>query len=223
MKPIVNVVYLPGTNCQAETMRAFERVGATARLIFLTDILSNAERLDSADIICIPGGFSFGDHLGAGAVASLFLQTRLKEQFAACWSRLLLCICNGYQVALRAGRFGDGIALKTNDCGTFRNVPQQPHLVAENNDSPWLAGLGGQMLEFPCAHGEGRFVYESTDLWQSALQYPKDANPDGSMDGVAGITSTDGLAFGLMNHPERAQNAEGNLAIFENGVRAAMS
>jgi phosphoribosylformylglycinamidine synthase len=223
MRPTVNVVYLPGTNCQAETVRAFTRVGAAPRLLFLTEVLSGAARLYDADIVCLPGGFSFGDHLGAGSVAGLLLRTRLRAQLAACRGRLLLCICNGFQIAVRAGCFGSGIALKTNDCGTFRNVPEQPHLVARDNDSPWLAGLVGRRLEFPCAHGEGRFVYERAGPWKRALIYPKDANPDGSMEGIAGITSADGLAFGLMNHPERAQNQPGNLAIFENGVRAAAS
>jgi len=223
MRPTVNVFYLPGTNCQAETMRAFTRVGAVPRLVFLTELLSGTARLDDADIVCLPGGFSFGDHLGAGSVAGLLLRTRLGAQLAACRSRLLLCICNGYQIAVRAGCFGSGVALKTNGCGTFQNVPQQPHLVATDNDSPWLVGLAGRRLKFPCAHGEGRFVYERAGLWKPALIYPKDANPDGSMDDIAGITNADGLWFGLMNHPERAQDQPGNLAIFENGVRAVAS
>ena len=223
MKPTVNVLYLPGTNCQMETMQAFRRVGGTVRLLFLTDVLSGTESFASADILCIPGGFSFGDHLGAGTVAGLLVQTRLKAQTDACRSRLVLCICNGFQIAIRAGWFGSGIALKTNDCGTFRDVPQQPHLVADGHGSPWLEGLVGRRLEFPCAHGEGRFVYEHPGQWKPALMYPKDANPDGSMDGIAGITSADGLAFGLMNHPERAQDQVDNLTIFENGVRTAKS
>jgi phosphoribosylformylglycinamidine (FGAM) synthase-like amidotransferase family enzyme len=221
MKPTVNVVYLPGTNCQVETVRAFTRVGAAARLVYLTEVLSRTARLDDADIVCLPGGFSFGDHVGAGSVAALLLRTGLQAQLAACRSRLLLGICNGFQIAVRSGCFGSGIALKTNECGTFQNVSEQPHLVVGDNNSPWLAGLAGQRLEFPCAHGEGRFVYEYAGPWKPALIYPTDANPDGSMDGIAGITSADGLSFGLMNHPERAQDHPGNLAIFENGVRAA--
>jgi len=223
MKPIVNVVYLPGTNCQTETMRAFARVGGKPHLLFLTEVLSGAARLDDGDILCIPGGFSFGDHLGAGSIAALLLRTKLRSQLDACRDRLMLCICNGFQIAVRAGCFGPGIALETNECGTFRNVPEQPHLVATDNSSPWLTGLAGERLVFPCAHGEGRFVYERRGVWRSVLHYPRDANPDGSMDEIAGITSTDGLVFGLMNHPERAQDQHDNLTIFENGVRAATS
>ena len=222
MKPTVNVLYLPGTNCHAETIRAFAQVGADPRLLFLTDVLSGVARLDDADILCIPGGFSFGDHLGAGAVAGLLLRTALAEQFLACRDRPVLGICNGFQIAMLAGCFGAGIALKTNDSGTFHNKPDQRHVVLENNASPWLNGLAGEVLEFPCAHGEGRLVYGSGEgaAWQPALRYPDGDNPDGSKDNVAGVTSANGLAFGLMNHPERACDPHVRLAFFENGVRA---
>jgi phosphoribosylformylglycinamidine (FGAM) synthase-like amidotransferase family enzyme len=223
VKPTVNVLYLPGTNCQAETLRAFRHVGASADLVFLADVLSGAARLDDADILCIPGGFSFGDHLGAGSIAGMLLRTKLREQFLRCRDRPVLGICNGFQIALRAGCFGPGIALTTNASGTFYNEPAQRHFVVPCNDSPWLSGLGGEFLDFPCAHGEGRLVCDSTAdpaQWQVALCYPGEANPDGSMDNIAGLTSGDGLVFGLMNHPERARDMHVRMAFFENGVRA---
>jgi phosphoribosylformylglycinamidine synthase subunit PurQ / glutaminase len=221
VKPTVNVLYLPGTNCHEETLRAFRHVGGEPRLLFLADAQAGRARLDSADILCLPGGFSFGDHLGAGTVAGLVLRTRLKDQFDACLGRLMLAICNGFQIAVRAGCFGTGVALKVNTSGSFQNVPHQPHQVAADNPSPWLAGLSGQTFDFPCAHGEGRFVAEHTDGWRAALRYPTGDNPDGSVDGVAGATTPDGLAFGLMNHPERALDPKVRLAFFANGVRAA--
>lgn len=225
MKPTVNILYLPGTNCHAETLRAFTRAGANPRLVFLAEVVSEAARLDDADILCVPGGFSFGDHLGAGAVAALLLQTRLAGQFRACTERPMIGICNGFQIMLRAGRFGPGVALKVNDTGTFENRPQQRHVVTEGNASPWLAGLGGVTMTFPCAHGEGRFVHSPaanspTPGWESALCYPRGDNPDGSEASIAGITSTDGLAFGLMNHPERATDPDVRVAFFANGVKA---
>lgn len=226
MKPKVNVLYLPGTNCHVETIRAFASVGADPRLLFLSEAVAGRVRLDDADLLCIPGGFSFGDHLGAGAVVGTMLRTTLAKQFQACWDRPIIGICNGFQILVRAGRFGPDVALKINDSGTFLNEPLQPHVVAPDNDSPWLVGLGGQTLVFPSAHGEGRFVCRpgatNTD-WHPALRYPSDANPDGSMKGIAGITSPEGLAFGLMNHPERSPNLEVRMAFFENGVRAVGS
>ncbi|MGH3823429.1 MAG: phosphoribosylformylglycinamidine synthase subunit PurQ [Pseudonocardiaceae bacterium] len=224
MKPTVNVLYLPGTNCHAETLRAFAHVGASPRLLFLFDVTSGKARLDDADILCIPGGFSFGDHLGAGAVAGLLLRTQLADQFDACQDRPILGICNGFQIIVRAGCFGSNLALKTNASGTFYDQPDQRHMVPADNDSPWLAGLGGEVLKFPCAHGEGRLIHngsEDTREWRPALHYPDGANPDGSTGGIAGITSTNGLIFGLMNHPERARDPHVRLAFFENGVRAA--
>jgi phosphoribosylformylglycinamidine (FGAM) synthase-like amidotransferase family enzyme len=225
MKPAVKVLYLPGTNCHAETMRAFARAGANPQLTFLADVVAGAARLDDADILCIPGGFSFGDHLGAGNVAALMLRTRLAEQFRACADRPMIGICNGFQIILRAGRFGPNLSLKVNDSGTFENRPGQRHLVADDNASPWLVGLGGATFTFPCAHGEGRFTYEPQAAfepvgWKAALRYPAGENPDGSDRDIAGITSTDGLAFGLMNHPERSIDPDTQIAFFENGVKA---
>jgi phosphoribosylformylglycinamidine synthase len=219
MSVSVNILYLPGTNCQRETATAFEQVGARPRLTFLTDVLAGRCRLDDADLLCLPGGFSFGDHLGAGTVAALFLMTRVADQLAACRKRPMLCICNGFQVAVRAGLFGPAVTLTTNVQGTFRHIPDQEHIVDPDNDSFWLAGLGGQTLRFPCAHGEGRFVFAGRKGWQRAFAYPSDRNPDGSMDNVAGVTTPDGLVLGLMNHLERAPDGPLNLDVFRNGVR----
>jgi phosphoribosylformylglycinamidine synthase len=217
----VNVLYIPGTNCHEETLRAFARVGAGARLRFIDDLVAGRTRLDDADLLCIPGGFSFGDHLGAGRVAALILRARLREQIDECMRRPMLCICNGFQIAVRSGCFGAGIALTDNLCGTFRNVPEQPHVIDPESGSIWLRGMGSQTLVFPCAHAEGRFVFRKTAGWTPALHYPEGANPDGSMDNIAGIATLDGLILGLMNHPERAIQRSANLTIFENGVRAA--
>jgi phosphoribosylformylglycinamidine synthase len=205
-------------------MRAFARVGAEPRLRFLADVRSGAERLDDADILCLPGGFSFGDHLGAGAVAGVLLRTQLADQFRACQERPILGICNGFQILVRAGCFGPGLALKTNASGTFHDQPRQRHEVASDNDSPWLTGLAGEVLELPCSHGEGRLARDDSagnPSWRPALRYPDGANPDGSVDDIAGITSANGLTFGLMDHPERARDPRTQLAFFENGVRAA--
>jgi phosphoribosylformylglycinamidine synthase subunit PurQ / glutaminase len=223
MRPTVNVLYLPGTNCQVETARAFRHAGGDPRLIFLADVLAGRSRLDDADILCLPGGFSFGDHAAAGVIGGLLLRTRLRDQFQACLSRPVIGICNGFQIALRAGCFGPDVALSTNHSGTFYDAPDQTHEVVTDNRSVWLQGLAGSTLRFPCAHGEGRFLFRSRSGWQVALRYPAYGNPDGSLDHIAGVTTPDGMVFGLMNHPERAQDPEIRLAFFENGVRAASS
>jgi len=220
-RPVVNVLYAPGTNSHRETLHAFERVGAEARLIMLTSVLKGHERLDSGAALCIPGGFTYGDHLGAGALAGHLLAIKLADQLEAARRKPVIAICNGYQIAVRSGLFGSGIALAVNASGTFHNEMRQPHHVEEGTNSVWLTGLQGTTLRFPCAHGEGRFVYSERVGWRRALTYPPGTNPDGSADDIAGIASDDGLLFGLMNHAERYLDGPGNLDIFANGVKAA--
>jgi phosphoribosylformylglycinamidine (FGAM) synthase-like amidotransferase family enzyme len=214
----VNILYLPGTNCQRETAFAFSKVGADPRYVLLNDLLAGRDELGGADIVCLPGGFSSGDDTGAGNVAAWILRTKLADELRAAASRPMLCVCNGFQIGIRAGLFGDA-TLTVNSSATFYDEPKQRHLVADDNDSPWLAGLGGQTLAFPCAHGEGRFIPHSDEGWKRALTYPADRNPDGSTDDIAGVTSPDGMILGMMNHPERAaaQSPE-VLTLFENAV-----
>ena len=220
MSVTVSSAYFPGTSCQDETAVSFEAVGAQPRHVFIADVLDGRTRLDDADLLCIPGGFSHGDHIASGVVAAKFLTTRLADQLAACRKRPMICICNGFQIAVRAGLFGEDVALAVNDIGTFNHVTQQEHYIEPEHGNVWLKGLEGQTLRFPCAHGEGRFIHNSPDGWRTAIRYPADRNPDGSADNIAGITTPDGLVLGLMNHPERTRN-EANLEIFRNGVRAA--
>lgn len=224
-KPTVNVLYTPGTNSHKETLWAFRRVGADADLLTLNDVLVGRRELDDADILCIPGGFSYGDHVGGGAIAGRMMQLRLQDQLERVCRKPVIAICNGYQIAVRAGMFGRDVALTVNANGTFRNIVRQPHEVATDTECVWLTGLQGSTLHFPCAHGEGRFVYdnslEEARGWQVAMRYPSESNPDGSDDDIAGITSNDGLLFGLMDHPERLLDSPGTLDIFANGVKAA--
>jgi phosphoribosylformylglycinamidine (FGAM) synthase-like amidotransferase family enzyme len=218
--PLVNVLYAPGTNSHKETIYAFERVGARAQLLMLSDVLGGERRLDEGDALCIPGGFSYGDHMGAGTLAGRFLQLKLSDQLASAARKPIIAICNGFQTAVRAGLFGEGVALTVNEAGTFRNIIRQPHIV-EDSSCVWLQGMAGQTLRFPCAHGEGRFVFRDKVGWEAALRYPDGQNPDGSADDIAGITSPDGLVLGLMDHPERLLDEPGTLDIFANGVKAA--
>jgi phosphoribosylformylglycinamidine synthase len=215
----VNVVYFPGTNCQRETAFAFEAAGAQVRLVLLSDCLAGRARMDDADIVCFPGGFSFGDLVRAGFLAAVFLTVRLADQLESLRNQPTLAICNGFQIAVEAGLFGPHVTLTHNTGGTFQNVPDQPHIVEADARSPWLRGLEGQRLEFPCAHGEGRFVFTTCDGWRPALRYPAQDNPDGSTRDIAGVVSENGLVFGLMNHPERNLSDARNLEIFRNGVR----
>lgn len=226
-KPTAGVLYAPGTNSHQETLVAFERAGASSRLLFLTEILAGNQALDDCDVLCIPGGFSFGDHLGAGALAGAYLREKLNVQLQSALRKPVLAICNGFQTAMRAGVFGSRVALDINESGTFHHEMYQHHVVDVSANCVWLRGLEGEELQIPCAHGEGRFTYRpevsaaSDAYWRPALRYPQGANPDGSMDDIAGICTSDGMVFGLMNHPERLLSDPRNQRIFINGVEAA--
>lgn len=222
-RPTVGILYAPGTNSHHETAHAFRRVGGDPRFVFLSEVLDGSDRLDGFDVFCFPGGFAHGDHLGAGTLAGLLLRERLADQLATVLTRPAIAICNGFQVAVGAGVFGDDVTLTVNDVGTFRNLQRQPHLVASDARSPWLASLEGTEIRFPCAHGEGRLVTEAatSPRWRAELFYPPDQNPDGSAFDIAGITTPDGLVFGLMDHPERAPDDDRAVQIFANGVAAA--
>jgi phosphoribosylformylglycinamidine synthase len=215
-----NILYLPGTNCHRETAHAFRRVGAEPQVVFLSDLLGGRGRLSDADVVCLPGGFSFGDHAGAGNVAAWFLKTRLADQLAEACAKPMICICNGFQIAARAGVFGE-VSLVVNENGTFLDEARQQHVAVDANRSFWLDGLRGSTLRFPCAHGEGRFVFASHDGWTPAFTYPRGTNPDGSTDDIAGVTTPDGNVLGLMDHPERAPDSPQVLDLFANAVRAA--
>src|SRR4051812_23164972 len=130
MTPTVHILYAPGTNCQRETADAFATAGARPVIVFLSDLLRGTTRLEDADIVCLPGGFSFGDHFGAGNITAWYLKTGLKDQLAALRALPVLCICNGFQVAARAGLFGP-VSLAQNAHGTFHDEAAQRHIVTD--------------------------------------------------------------------------------------------
>ena len=207
------VVVFPGSNCDHDAHYAAEHVlGQQAELIWHKDT-----SLKGADAVILPGGFAHGDYLRTGAIARFSPIMQEVKRFADAGGPVL-GICNGFQIGIRAGLFGRDVTLTYNASGTFCHVWDQPHLVAEDNESPWLNGLRGSEMRFPCAHGEGRLVVRGRAGWRVALRYPAGRNPDGSSDDIAGITSEDGLVMGLMNHPERNVRDPLNLALFKNGV-----
>lgn len=235
------ILYAPGTNCHEETAAAIELAGGKAELVLLKDLIEGELRLDDYQAAVIPGGFSYGDHLGAGRIFATMLVAQLRDQLVGFLDecRPLLGICNGYQVLTEAGILPDrtpgkrGLALLENQSARFED--RKVRLIVSEQTCVWTEGLTGQVLKMPCAHGEGRpllcvsgspaatraVFYYGDDHGQPTMDYP--SNPNGSPGAVAGITDESGLVLGLMPHPERAslpaQYSQDGLRIFQNLVR----
>jgi phosphoribosylformylglycinamidine synthase len=169
--------------------------------------------LSGFDCLILPGGFSYGDYLRAGAVAGRSPVVEALPDFVA-GGGLVLGSCNGFQILCEA-RLLPG-ALMRNECLQYRC--QSTHLLVENTETPFTRTTRpGQVLKMPISHGEGKFYADPEtlrrlrDKGQIVFRYctedgrvTKEANPNGSLDNIAGIVSEDGSVLGLMPHPERA-------------------
>ncbi len=239
-RPKVFVLYAPGINCHHETMHAFSMAGAAPSLCHLTsDLLSGMKRLTECDMIAIPGGFSFGDHVAAGRIFALDLIFRLRDQLIEVSEKSIpiIGICNGFQVLVNTGllpgtgRIGEAEALLDRNASA---VFESRWVDVFVQDSPciWTRGLERRSLHIPVAHGEGRLLLpDSFDDSCTVLRYGSPegtmdypANPNGSPSGRAGICDPTGRILGLMPHPERAVyswlGSEDGLLIFRTGVNA---
>ena len=220
LSPRALILRAPGTNCDHETAHAFERAGAIARRVHLRAFAQRPSLADDFQILCIPGGFSYGDDIASGRIFALELKARLADALAKFRDRggLILGICNGFQVLLQTGmlladpRTGAARAsLAHNTTGMF--IDRWVHLQAIPGRSVFLQGL--DRLELPVAHGEGRFVTRSPEDFaafeaagQLVLRYAPDANglstnPNGAAGDVAGVCDETGRILGMMPHPER--------------------
>ncbi len=213
-----------GLNCEKETRHACGMCAAAADLVHLNDLLSGKASLADYHILAFIGGFSFGDHLGAGTVFANRLKFRLKDSIESFVGsgKLVIGICNGFQTMTRLGLlpaldgclFKQEAALAHNDSSLFRD--DWVYLKAER-DSPCIYTKGIRVTRLPVRHGEGKFVASDTVLEQIeekhlvALRYCDEngdvandfpANPNGSLNSIAGICDPTGRIFGMMPHPE---------------------
>ena len=230
--PRICVLRAPGTNCDVETAHAFELAGGTPERVHLFRLLENPDLLASFQVLCIPGGFSYGDDVGAGVVLGSQLKGHLggSVQSFLQSDKLVLGICNGFQTLLKAGILPNGdlsatppATLTWNENGKYTAVWVTLN-VGSTNNNVFLRGLS--RLELPVAHAEGRIAVRDPGTigqWkeqgQIALQYAADdgseessqtdtvlpypANPNGSIANIAGLGDPSGRVLGLMPHPER--------------------
>jgi phosphoribosylformylglycinamidine synthase len=249
LSPRALVLRAPGTNCDQETAHAFERAGAISRRVLVRNFAQKPSLADDFQILCIPGGFSYGDDIASGRIFALELRLRLGDALLRFRDKggLILGICNGFQVLLQTGLLlGDAAgrpraALSHNRSGRF--IDRWVQLEARPSNCLFLQGIEPS-FDLPIAHGEGRFVTRSTEdlseldaAGHFALRYAGGpaGNPNGAMANVAGACDASGRVFGLMPHPERFIDATqhpawnghldatatgAGLAIFESGVKA---
>lgn len=215
MKVKVLVLSGYGLNCEEETAFAFELVGAKADIIHVNDLIDGYKSLKDHQILVFPGGFSYGDDTGSGNAFANRIKNNLwsKIESFVKKDRLVIGICNGFQVIVNLGLLGQ-VALTHNDSAryTVRWVD-----LEVKNKTPWLKEI--KTISLPIAHGEGKFFASPAVLQnlkkkkQIALVYTKGEmcqyqnlkpNPNGSLKNIAGITDESGRILGLMPHPERA-------------------
>ncbi len=214
-QPNVLVLRAPGTNCDAETAFAFEQAGAKSETLHINRLLENPSLVDRFQILCIPGGFSYGDDLGAGRIFGNQIQHHLDAALAEFKAdgKLILGICNGLQVLMKSpvllppdGQDGPAATLTLNDCGRYHDC--WVRLETRGQKCVFLAGI--ERMYLPVAHAEGKFVARNQaaiDQLESAgqlvLRYLHADNPNGAMADVAGVCDSTGRVLGLMPHPER--------------------
>ena len=210
----------PGTNCDVETAFAFQQAGAITSLVHISQLIRREQQLKDYQIMVIPGGFTYGDDLGAGKVLANELSLKLGQDVSRFIEsgRLIMGICNGFQVLVKAGILPGPVSarrqtltLTTNDSGRFEC--RWVHLSA-NKKSRCVFTRGIERLYLPVAHGEGKVIVDSDALvnldvalsytdadGNAANGYPH--NPNGSVNNIAGICDSTGRIFALMPHPER--------------------
>jgi phosphoribosylformylglycinamidine synthase I len=226
------VIVFPGSNCDHDAYHAAKHVlGQDAEFVWHKEA-----SLGGADVVILPGGFSHGDYLRTGAIARFSPVMNAVKHFAAAGGPVL-GICNGFQILLEAGMLPG--AMLRNRSLKFRC--EHVHIRVEQTDTPFtFACRPQQVLRIPIAHGEGNYFTTSEELrrleenGQIVFRYTDargvatdEANPNGSMNGIAGICNQQRNVVGLMPHPERACEAPlgsaDGVVIFESVVAALAS
>jgi len=213
-KPNVLVLRAPGTNCDVETAYCFELAGAKTERVHINRLLEDPTLLDRFQILCFPGGFSFGDDVASGRILAATIHHHLSDTIRRFRDaqKLVLGICNGFQILIKSGilvaedQGGLQATLTWNKCGVY--TARWTRLVTDGDKCVFLHGV--KELYLPVAHAEGRFAARSQAVLDElekegrlALRYVPEDNPSDAVRDVAGVCDETGRVFGLMPHPER--------------------
>ena len=205
----VAVIQFPGSNCDLDTIEVLQKVEkAKADLVWHKDL-----KKDDYDAYILPGGFSYGDYLRAGAIAATSPSLKIVRE-AADQDKPVLGICNGFQILVEAGLLPGAVMRNTG----LRFVCTWTKLRVETTRTPFTQqAKKRQTLQAPIAHNEGRYYLDKDQINeldrndQIVVRYvndknetTEDSNPNGSVDNIAGICNKNGNVMGLMPHPERA-------------------
>lgn len=223
-RPRVLVLTGYGLNTEMETKYSFEQAGAQADIVHVNDIIAKHKPLTNYQIIAFTGGFSYGDDTGSGNALANRIRNHVWDQLQnfIAGDGLVIAICNGFQVVTNLGlmpalekKYGDKQVALLHNVNARYSVRWID--IELSGNSPWVKGI--TRLPVPIAHGEGNFFAEPDVLAQLkaqnliAAKYVSGemcayqnlpANPNGSLEDIAGITDVTGRFFGLMPHPERA-------------------
>jgi phosphoribosylformylglycinamidine synthase len=205
------VIQFPGSNCDQDCVLALREMGVATDFVW-----HKKNSVAGYDLVVLPGGFSYGDYLRCGAIARFSPIMQAVKEYAAS-GKLLLGICNGFQILCEAGLL-PGALIRNR---SLHFICQHQHVRVENITNPFLhLARTGVALRIPIAHGEGSYVADPATLRtldrqdRILLRYvdsggatTDSANPNGSLGSIAGIVNEARNVFGLMPHPERACDA----------------
>ncbi|MCC6400216.1 MAG: phosphoribosylformylglycinamidine synthase subunit PurQ [Flavobacteriales bacterium] len=205
------VVIFPGSNCDEDMIQVLEDQGGGP----VERLWHKDHDLRGCDLVVLPGGFSYGDYLRSGAIARF---SPIMQEVAAHARKggLVLGVCNGFQVLCEAGLLPGALLHNSGQRFICRNV----HITPATKRTPLTAAITRKALTVPIAHGEGRYHIDAAGLKrlkeedQVLFRYcdaegriTDEANPNGSLDHIAGVCNTGRNVFGMMPHPERAAAA----------------
>jgi len=202
------VITFPGSNCDRDAQRAFSERGHTSNLVWHKD-----RDLQNPDLVVLPGGFSYGDYLRCGSLARFSPIVNEVVAFAESGG-LVLGICNGFQILTECDLLPGSLLM--NSGLTF--ICQHQYIRVESANTPFTSNIpAGRVLDIPIAHKEGNFFIDPERLKslqdndQIIFRYcdrdgaaTSEANPNGSLDNIAGICNIQRNVLGMMPHPERA-------------------